>query len=68
MTVSETYGDEDAMSEAKLRGIMSDVERILKDCEYETVLEYMNGIPYIRTTFSSNHRTREVDSIPEVHI
>ena len=67
MSVSATYGNEDMLSDSRLNEIMDQVDSILKGSSFDIKLKYMNGIPYINTSFSSNHRTGEADDIISVY-
>ena len=67
LSISETYGDEDLVPEKCLKKIRSQVKQILDCAEHGMALHNMNGIPYVNASFSSNHRTKEVDEIVEVY-
>lgn len=67
LTIFEVYSDEDKYSPDTLDNIMKEVKRIISACKVRMELQYMNGLPYINTSFASNHRTKEVDMIIDAY-
>lgn len=61
LSVWETYGDEDLLSQDELDRIT----RKVKDVALENGIElrYINGVPFVNTLLCSNHRTAEIDNI-----
>lgn len=61
LSIWETYGDEDLLSQNEL----DDITRKVKDIVSSSGLEmrYINGVPFVNTLLCSNHRTAEVDNI-----
>lgn len=67
LSISEKYEDEDSYSEEFLQTIMKRVKEIVSNSKFDVDLQYMNGIPFINTAFSSNHRTPQIDEIIETY-
>lgn len=65
LSVWETYGDEDLLSQEELDKIMRKVKDIVSQSGIE--LRYINGVPFVNTTVCSNHLTADVDSIIEAY-
>lgn len=61
LSVWETYGDEDLLSQDELDRIMRKVKDVVSENGIE--LRYINGVPFVNTLLCSNHRTAEVDNI-----
>lgn len=61
LSIWETYGDEDLLSQNELDGIMRKVKDIVSESGLE--MRYINGVPFVNTLLCSNHRTAEVDNI-----
>lgn len=67
MKISETFENEDLLSEHELKSIMQDVEEIISSNTCGIRLQYLNGTAFIQTLFCSNHHTPEVDEIIETY-
>ena len=63
MTVLETPGDEDAISQQELDRICSDVQALLSEMDCGVELQYRNGQVFLSTLYCGNHRTPQADAI-----
>ena len=63
LSVRETCGNEDLLSETELEDINKRVDKLIKSADGYITEEYRNGERFIRTLFCSNHRTAETEEI-----
>ena len=67
LTISETYQNEDLLSQSELDSVMQTVKQIIQESSVSICIQYANGTAFLQTLFCSNHHTVEIDEIIQVY-
>lgn len=63
LTICESYGDEDVLTDDEHKSIQNNINQIISKQNCGVTLSYKNGVAYLSVLHCSNHSTEEVDEI-----